>query len=89
MGQGWNETDWSIPRQPDRLSLDKVAPDHPVLLWRCDLHLAVANSAALRLAGITTILPIHLKAELNGMHAGEPTGILRELAINLVRTGYC
>jgi hypothetical protein len=57
LGQGWNETDWSVPRQPNRQDLDKVAPNHPVLLWRCDLHLAVANSAALRLAGINRDTP--------------------------------
>ncbi len=52
MGQGWNETDWAEPRMPTRESLDRAAPGHPVLLWRCDLHLAAANSAALKLAGI-------------------------------------
>jgi hypothetical protein len=85
MGQGWNETDWKVPHQPDRRSLDQVAPNHPVLLWRCDLHLAVTNSAALRLAGITrsTLDPPEGKIERDA--AGEPTGILRELAINLVR----
>ncbi len=85
MGQGWNETDWKVPLAPDRCSLDKVAPNHPVLLWRCDLHLAVANSTALRLAGITgtTADPPEGKIERDG--AGEPTGVLRELAINLVR----
>ncbi len=85
MGQGWNETDWSIPRQPHRLSLDKVAPNHPVLLWRCDLHLAVANSAALRLAGINSSTPDPPEGRIERDAEGEPTGILRELAINLVR----
>ena len=85
MGQGWNETEWSVPRQPDRLSLDKVAPDHPVLLWRCDLHLAVANSMALRLAGIDSSTPDPPEGRIERDQAGEPTGILRELAINLVR----
>lgn len=85
IGQGWNETDWSVPRQPDRLSLDKIAPDHPVLLWRCDLHLAVANSAALRLAGINSSTPDPPEGRIERDAEGEPTGILRELAINLVR----
>jgi len=85
MGQGWNETDWTEPRMPTRETLDRVAPDHPVLLWRCDLHLAAANSTALSLAGITadTIDPPEGRIE-RGTN-GEPTGILRELAINLVR----
>ncbi|MFN2355675.1 MAG: amidohydrolase, partial [Desulfopila sp.] len=85
MGQGWNETDWRLPRQPNRLDLDKVAPNHPVLLWRCDLHLAVANSAALRHAGINRTTPDPPEGRIERDAAGEPTGILRELAINLVR----
>jgi hypothetical protein len=85
MGQGWNETDWTVPRQPDRDALDRVAPDHPVLLWRCDLHLAVANSAALRLAGIDEATPDPPEGRIERDAAGRPTGILRELAVNLVR----
>ncbi len=85
MGQGWNETEWSIPHQPSRQCLDKVAPNHPVLLWRCDLHLAVANSAALHIAGIDTATPDPPEGKIERDEAGEPTGILRELAINLVR----
>ena len=85
MGQGWNETEWPVQRQPDRLCLDKVAPNHPVLLWRCDLHLAVANSAALRLAGIDSSTPDPPDGKIERDSKGAPTGILRELAINLVR----
>jgi predicted amidohydrolase YtcJ len=85
MGQGWNETDWTIPRQPDRDRLDGAVPDHPVLLWRCDLHLAVANSTALRLAGIDENTPDPPDGRIERDTSGRPTGILRELAINLVR----
>ncbi len=85
MGQGWNESDWREPRMPTREALDRVAPDHPVLLWRCDLHLAAANSAALKLAGIDAGTPDPPEGRIERDAAGEPTGILRELAINLVR----
>lgn len=85
MGQGWNETDWAIPRMPSRANLDSAAPDNPVLLWRCDLHLAVANSRALQLAGIddATLDPPEGRIERDAN--GTPNGVLRELAINLVR----
>jgi predicted amidohydrolase YtcJ len=85
MGQGWNETDWYRPVMPDRDALDKAAPDHAVLLWRCDLHLAVANSKALQLAGIDATTPDPPEGRIERDHNGRPTGILRELAINLMR----
>jgi hypothetical protein len=85
MGQGWNETDWSEAVMPSRHSLDSVAPDHPVLLWRCDLHLAVANSKALHLAGIDAATSDPPQGRIERDESGKPTGILRELAINLVR----
>lgn len=85
MGQGWNETDWDVAQMPTRSSLDKAAPDHPVLLWRCDLHLAIANSRALQLAGIEKSTPDPSEGRIERDSHGEPTGILRELAINLVR----
>jgi len=85
MGQGWNETDWTEQRMPTRETLDRAAPAHPVLLWRCDLHLAAANSCALSLAGITADTPDPPQGRIERDATGEPTGILRELAINLAR----
>jgi predicted amidohydrolase YtcJ len=85
MGQGWNETDWTEQRMPTRESLDRAAPAHPVLLWRCDLHLAAANSTALSLAGITADTPDPPEGRIERDATGKPSGILRELAINLVR----
>jgi predicted amidohydrolase YtcJ len=85
LGQGWNETDWTLPRMPTRDLLDQVVPRHPVLLWRCDLHLAAANSAALALAGIDARTTDPPEGRIERDASGAPTGILRELAINLVR----
>ncbi len=85
MGQGWNETRWPDPRIPTRSDLDDVAPDHPAILWRNDMHLAVVNSNALRKAGITGDTPDPPEGVIDRDESGEPTGVLRELAINLVR----
>ncbi len=85
LGQGWNETDWTEQRMPSRETLDRVAPAHPVLLWRCDLHLAAANSSALSLAGISADTADPSEGRIERDTTGEPTGILRELAINMVR----
>jgi predicted amidohydrolase YtcJ len=85
LGQGWNETAWADRRLPNREDLDLATPNHPVILWRSDLHLAVANSTALRLAGIDTNTTNPSDGVIDRDSAGRPNGILRELAINLVR----
>ena len=84
LGQGWNETRWPEPRTPTRADLDDVTLDHPVVLWRNDLHLAVVNSRALREAGITGDTPDPPQGLIDRDESGQPTGVLRELAINLV-----
>jgi predicted amidohydrolase YtcJ len=84
LGQGWNENDWSERRLPTRADLDQAAPDHPALLWRSDLHLALVNSEALRLAGIGPGREDPPMGVIDKDAAGVPTGILRDLAINLV-----
>ena len=85
LGQGWNETDWQVPQMPTRDVLDAAVPDHPVLLWRCDLHLAAANSAALASAGIDPETEDPPGGRIERKDDGHPNGILRELAINLLR----
>jgi len=85
LGQGWNESDWSEHTMPDRSCLDVVAPNHPVALWRCDLHLVAVNSMALNLAGIGKDTRNPEDGVIEKDAAGEPTGILRELAPNLIK----
>jgi predicted amidohydrolase YtcJ len=84
LGQGWNETRWPSPQKPTRADLDDVAPDHPILLWRSDLHLAVANSRALREAGVGPDTPDPAQGRIDRDDAGRLTGILRDRAIDLV-----
>jgi hypothetical protein len=80
-GQGWNETDWPEPRLLTRHDLDAAAPDHPVILWRSDLHLATVNTLALRLAGITAETPDPPAGVIDRDAAGQPTGVLRDQAM--------
>ncbi len=84
LGQGWNETCWPVQRLPSRIDLDQAAPDHPVFLVRSDLHLAVVSSRALQEAGITGDTPDPPEGIIDRDDSGQPTGVLRELAINLV-----
>ena len=84
LGQGWNESRWPAPRVPTRADLDEVVPHHPVILWRNDLHLAVVNTKALEEAGITADTDNPPEGVIDRDESGEPTGVLRELAINLI-----
>jgi predicted amidohydrolase YtcJ len=53
IGRGWNHELWPDKRFPTAADLDAIVPDRPVWLARVDGHAAVANSAALRAAGVT------------------------------------
>src|SRR6266487_3544746 len=85
-GRGWIETFWQPPVFPTRWDLDKVAPDNPLILTRADGHGAVANSAALKIAGITKNTPNPFGGEVSkDRQTGEPTGMLLDAAQALVR----
>jgi predicted amidohydrolase YtcJ len=84
VGQGWNETAWDDPRLPRRTDLDKVSPQNPVILWRSDLHLAVVNSLTLKHAGIDKQTSNPPDGVIDRDSEGNATGVLRELAINIV-----
>lgn len=53
LGRGWNQESWADKRFPTAADLDSVIADRPVWLTRVDGHAAVANSAAMKAAGVT------------------------------------
>ncbi|MBA3763594.1 MAG: amidohydrolase [Chthoniobacterales bacterium] len=84
-GRGWIETFWTPPAFPTAADLDQIAPDNPVFLTRADGHAAIANSAALRIAGITSETPNPFGGEiLKDSTSGAPTGMLLDHAKELV-----
>lgn len=85
IGRGWNETRWSEPRLLTRDVLDDLTPYNPTILWRSDGHLAVANSLALQAANINAETLNPPEGVIDRTISGKPTGILRDLAIDLVR----
>ncbi len=85
VGQGFNESDWPENKMPDRYDLDRIAPDNPVCIWRCDLHLSVANSLGLKLANINSASSDPKDGVIEKDAKGRPTGVLKELAANLIR----
>lgn len=83
-GRGWIETHWPEGRFPTRADLDAVSPDNPVILGRSDGHALVANSAALKAAGITRDTVAPSGGEILKDASGEPTGMLVDAAMGLV-----
>ncbi|MFL6275340.1 MAG: amidohydrolase [Blastocatellia bacterium] len=84
-GRGWIETFWKPPVFPTRQDLDRVAPNNPVYLTRADGHASVANSAALKIAGINASTPNPDGGEiLKDKATGEPHGMLIDHAQALV-----
>lgn len=83
-GRGWDQDRWPGAPLPHRAMLDKISPDNPVLLYRRDMHLAVANSAALAAAGVDENTPDPPGGSLDHDPDGRPGGVLRDLAMNLV-----
>jgi hypothetical protein len=84
LGLRFNEEGISEQRLPTLTELDREAPNHPLLILRYCGHLAVANSKALALAGITKATLEPHGGEIERDTSGNLTGVLRETAISLV-----
>ena len=83
-GGNWDHTLWASKTLPTRQDLDEVTGDHPAFLGRIDGHIALANSAALKAAGITGATKPPQGGAIDLDAHGEPTGIVRESAQGLV-----
>jgi predicted amidohydrolase YtcJ len=78
-GRGWDHTLWADKKFPTRADLDAVSRDHPMIFGRVDGHVAVANSRALEIAGITRVTPDPPGGKfLRDPATGEPNGMLEE-----------
>ena len=77
-GRGWDHTLWPGQTLPTRQDLDPITGDHPAIFTRVDGHISVANSAALKFAGITRSTPDPPGGKIDRDPQSDPTGILRE-----------
>ena len=82
-GGDWDHQRWG-GALPDRSWVDSVTPDHPVWVSRLDGHMALANSAALRAAGVTRATADVPGGAVVRDAAGDPTGVLKDNAQALV-----
>jgi predicted amidohydrolase YtcJ len=82
IGRGWDQNDWPVKQFPNKSKLDSLFPDRPVMLTRIDGHAAIANQAALNIAGIKpgqtlvggTIETV--KGKLTGLLVDNATGLV-------------
>jgi len=84
IGQRLNDEGLAEGRLPTREDLDDVIADRPVLIYRYCGHIAVANSAALSLAGVDSASADPEGGSFDRDSAGRPNGVLRETAIQSV-----
>lgn len=84
-GNGWNQELWKEKSFPDRSILDSVFPNTPVYLSRIDGHTVWVNSKALKIAKINKFTPDISGGYIERDKSGNPTGILSDNAMELVK----
>ena len=83
-GRGWDQNDWPVKEFPTAAALDAAVPDKPVWLRRIDGHAGLANSAAMRAAGITAATQEPSGGKIHRDANGNPTGVFIDEAMDLV-----
>ena len=86
LGGDWDHERWSAAgsRLPHKKMIDPTTPAHPVFVNRLDGHMALANTYALRLAGITKQTPDPAGGVIVRDETGEPTGVVKDAAQDLI-----
>ncbi len=86
LGRGWDQNLWPGKQFPTAAPLDAAIPDHPAWVRRVDGHAGVANSAAMRVAGVTAATPDPEGGRIIRDAAGNPTGVFVDAAMALIDT---
>ena len=86
-GGGWDEGKLKERRYITAADLDKAAPDHPVYLTHTTGHYGVANSLAMKLSSVTRDTKDPPGGTIDRDKDGNPTGVMKERATGLIRTG--
>ncbi|HEX4706522.1 MAG TPA: amidohydrolase [Candidatus Udaeobacter sp.] len=84
LGGRWDETKWPDPQLPTKGLLDPISEDTPIFVERYDGHEALANSAAMKLAGIGAKTPDVPGGVIMRDPSGNPTGIFKDAAQELI-----
>jgi len=83
-GGDWDHERWPGAPLPTKEVIDAATTDVPVFVSRLDGHMALANSLALKLAGITRTTKSPEGGLIVTNQSGEPTGLLKDAAMSLV-----
>jgi predicted amidohydrolase YtcJ len=84
LGGDWDETKWNPSDIPTKELIDAATPNTPVFVDRYDGHMGLANSVALRLAGITAKTPDPLGGTIVRDAQRNPTGALKDAATDYI-----
>jgi predicted amidohydrolase YtcJ len=84
LGGDWDETKWNPTELPTKELIDAATPETPVAVNRYDGHMVLANSLALKLAGITAQTPDPAGGVIVRDKQGNPTGALKDAAEDLL-----
>jgi len=80
----WDHENWPGAPLPTKQMIDAFTPDNPVFVNRLDGHMALANSLALKFAGVTRETTEVAGGLILCGADGEPTGVLKDAAMSLV-----
>ena len=94
LGRGWHQEKWDAPPAPAvegfpvHDALSAATPDNPVVLGHASGHASIVNARAMALAGIGRATLDPAGGQILRDASGEPTGLLRETAEDLVEKAY-
>ncbi len=84
LGGNWDHENWTPNDLPTAAMIDAVTPDHPVFIDRLDGHMALANSLAMKLAGVTKATKDVAGGEIVRTADGTPTGVFKDSAMGYI-----
>ena len=94
VGRGWHQSKWdktpkgAVEGYPTAAEMDKISPDHPVLLTHASGHMSFANGYAMQLSGVDSKTKNPNGGEVLKNTDGDPIGIFREKAAGLIQRKY-
>jgi predicted amidohydrolase YtcJ len=84
LGGDWDEQAWASAKLPTHQMIDALTANNPAFLSRYDGHAVLANSLAMKLAGVTRATPDPVGGVIVRDATGEPTGVFKDAAQGLI-----